>query len=95
MKKKFSKSKKLIERILPAKKEEAKVQIAGESGIKVKLANCCNPKSEDAIKAYITKNKGATVHKIDCKELEKIQKKQPQKIVEANWLIKNRFTKWL
>jgi len=82
------KKKKFIERILTIKKEEAKVQIAGQSGIKVKLAKCCNPKIGDAIKAYITKNEGATVHKADCKELEKIQKNQPQKIIEADWLTK-------
>jgi len=82
------KKKKLLEMILPIKKEEAKVQIAGQSGIKVKLAKCCNPKLEDTIKAYITKNEGATIHKTDCKELEKIQEKYPQKIIEANWLIK-------
>ena len=45
----------------------------------------------DQIKAYITKDRGAAVHKTDCKNMLKIQKKWPQKIIEASWKTKVKF----
>lgn len=67
------------------KKSAGAVFLAGQSGIQANLAKCCEPKLEEEIKAYITKSRGASVHKIGCKNLIKAQKKWPQKIVEASW----------
>ena len=61
------------------------VSLAGQTGLQIYLAKCCSPRSGDPIKAYITKNRGASVHKANCKNLIRVQKKWPQKIVEASW----------
>jgi len=61
------------------------VSVAGETGMKIYMAKCCNPKPDQEIKGYITQNKGASVHKADCQNLLRIQKKWPQKIIEATW----------
>jgi len=61
------------------------ISLAGQSGIQIRLAKCCQPHPGDEIKAYITKTKGATIHKTDCKNLINAKKKWPQKIIEANW----------
>ena len=71
-----------------APKTEMVVSLAGETGIQIHLAKCCLPKPEEKIKAYITKGRGATVHKADCRSMEEIQKKWPQKIIEASWVKK-------
>lgn len=65
------------------------VSLAGETGIQIHMAKCCKPESEDKIKAYITKDRGATVHKADCQEMKEIQKKWPQKVIEATWVKKS------
>ncbi|MFH1424036.1 MAG: RelA/SpoT family protein [Candidatus Nealsonbacteria bacterium] len=69
-------------------KAEMIVSLAGETGIQKHLAKCCLPKPEEKIKAYITKDRGAVVHRADCKEMEEIQKKWPQKVIEAGWVKK-------
>ena len=71
-----------------APKIEMVVSLAGETGIQIHLAKCCHPKPEEKIKAYVTKDRGATVHKADCREMKEIQKKWPQKIIEAKWVKK-------
>ncbi len=67
------------------------VSLAGQTGMKIYLAKCCSPQPNDQIKAYITKDRGAAIHKTDCKNMLKIQKKWPQKIIEASWKTKVKF----
>jgi GTP pyrophosphokinase len=59
--------------------------LAGEKGLQVYLAKCCSPQPGDSITAYITKTKGASIHRPDCLNVILAQKKWPQKIVEATW----------
>ncbi len=66
-------------------RKQAKVFIGGETGYLINLAKCCSPKPGDKIQAYITKNQGASVHKIDCGNLKRLQKKWPQKVIMASW----------
>ena len=64
------------------------VTLSGETGILTHLAKCCYPYPPDEIKAYITKNQGASIHKIDCPILKNMKKKWPQRVVEASWIKK-------
>ena len=65
------------------------VSLAGEKGMKVCLAKCCNPQITQEIKAYVTQNRGASIHKTDCPNLIRVQKKWPQKIIGATWYAQN------
>ena len=78
---------KLRPRLRPEKKpkEDLIVSLAGQTGMQMFLAKCCQPQANDKIKAYITKDRGAAVHKADCKNIKEVQKKWPQKIIEAGW----------
>jgi len=67
------------------KKEVEGISLAGEKGIKIYLAKCCSPQPGDEIRAWITKERGASIHKIDCPNLIQAQKKWPQRIIEAFW----------
>ena len=66
-------------------KSEMVVSLAGETGLQIYLAKCCSPKPEEEIKAYVTKDRGASVHKVGCHNLLRAQKKWPKKIIEASW----------
>lgn len=56
--------------------------IQGESGLLTFLAKCCQPTINDPIKAYITRSRGARIHKADCPE---IKKKKRGRVANANW----------
>jgi GTP pyrophosphokinase len=81
----FRPKKSFFERILKKDQKEKKVFLAGQTGIKIRLAKCCSPKPEDKIKAYITGREGAAVHKENCSNFLKLEKKWPQRIIEASW----------
>ncbi len=61
------------------------VSLGGQTDIQIHLAKCCSPQTDDQVQAYITRDHGATIHKVNCKNFEKVQKKWPQKTVEATW----------
>ncbi len=78
---------------LPSPKKIAKIKspkitkifLAGETGMQTNLAKCCSPQIGDKIIGYITQNSGATIHRAGCKNLKRLQKKWPQKVIEASW----------
>jgi GTP pyrophosphokinase len=74
-----------------AKKAEAGVQekfppdefrliAEGEKNVQLNLAQCCNPHPGDEIIGYITRGKGITVHRIDCKNLKALKDYEKRKI---------------
>lgn len=67
------------------KKERTVVSLEGQKGILINMAKCCSPKPGDKIIAYITKNQGATIHKIDCVNAKKMKEKRRQRIIKATW----------
>ena len=86
IKRKFFIFKKLIPlRKKPGKPKVQKVYLGKETGFSINLAKCCSPQSGDEIKAFISKEKGASIHKVDCENIKKLQKKWPQKIIDASW----------
>ncbi|MDP3991132.1 MAG: RelA/SpoT family protein [Candidatus Nealsonbacteria bacterium] len=71
---------------LPKKpKTKMAISLSGHTDIRSHLAKCCSPKEGDELKAYITQNHTIAIHKADCKDFLKLQKKWPQKTIEAKW----------
>lgn len=61
------------------------IYIAGQSGILVHMAKCCDPKSGDDVRAYLSKYRSIVLHQASCKEFQKLAKASPDKIIEAHW----------
>jgi len=62
-----------------------RVALAGQKGMQVFLAKCCLPQPGQQVKAYITRNRGASIHKENCINLIRAQQKWPYKVIEATW----------
>ena len=56
--------------------------LAGEPGMLVRFARCCNPVPGDEIVGYITRGRGVAVHKADCINAINFE---PERIVEVSW----------
>jgi len=68
------------------KKSEANhISLAGQKGMLVHIAKCCNPKPGDDVSAYLAQKRSAVLHRTSCVNLKNISKKFPEKIIDASW----------
>ncbi len=61
------------------------VVVAGISDLLTQMARCCKPVPNDPIIGYITKGRGVTVHRQDCRMIRKLGAAQPERLLEVNW----------
>jgi GTP pyrophosphokinase len=59
------------------------VTILGLSGVLTAMARCCNPVPGDPIVGYITRGRGATIHRRDCPNALRI--KDRERLVQVGW----------
>jgi GTP diphosphokinase / guanosine-3',5'-bis(diphosphate) 3'-diphosphatase len=67
------------------KKKSPGVIVKGESNVLVRFAKCCNPVPGDPIVGYITKGRGVSIHRSDCKNIDYLLKNKENKVVEVSW----------
>ena len=60
------------------------ILIEGHRNMAVTFAKCCDPQTGDAVIGYITKRQGITVHRPDCRLLEK-SGRDSNRMVAASW----------
>lgn len=77
--------KKKGEKELIKKEGPKQIYLAGQKGMLIHVAKCCNPQPGDKVKAYITKYRAAVLHRTSCSNFKKIAEKFPEKIIDASW----------
>ncbi len=73
------------EKIKLSKDNIRHISIAGQRGMLVHIAKCCNPQPGDNVGAYLAKNRATVLHKLSCSNFKKISEKFPEKVIEASW----------
>jgi len=61
------------------------VTVVGLKGILTNIAKCCNPVPGDEIVGYITRGRGATIHRKDCPNMLRMQEHDKERIVTVSW----------
>jgi GTP diphosphokinase / guanosine-3',5'-bis(diphosphate) 3'-diphosphatase len=59
------------------------ITVLGLKGILTSVARCCNPVPGDQIIGYITRGRGATIHKQDCPNILRL--KEHERLVKVTW----------
>jgi GTP pyrophosphokinase len=65
----------------------------GDSGILVvgidrlltQLSKCCKPVPPDAIRGFVTRGKGVSIHREDCPSLKRLSERHPERLIDAQW----------
>jgi guanosine-3',5'-bis(diphosphate) 3'-pyrophosphohydrolase len=64
----------------------ARLQVAGVSGLLTKLANCCCPLPGDEVIGFVSRGKGVIVHRTDCQNIVRFRAQDRERIVAVNWV---------
>jgi guanosine-3',5'-bis(diphosphate) 3'-pyrophosphohydrolase len=59
------------------------IDVVGLKGLLTTMAKCCNPTPGDEIVGYITRGRGATVHKRDCPNI--LRTSERERLVQVTW----------
>ncbi len=61
------------------------VNVVGLKGLLTTMARCCNPAPGDQIIGYITRGRGATIHRQDCPNILRLGLKDRERLVRVDW----------
>lgn len=61
------------------------IRVSGIDNLLVRLAHCCNPVPGDAIIGYITRGRGVSVHREDCRNIGSWREKEQDRLIEVAW----------
>lgn len=67
----------------PQQKVTKQLTVQGIPGLYHKMAACCNPIPPEPIVGYITRGRGITIHRSDCKTLLMVSEKE--RLIEVAW----------
>lgn len=59
------------------------IRVMGLKGIATTMGKCCNPMPGDEIVGYITRGRGATIHRQDCPNILRVNEKE--RLVRVSW----------
>lgn len=82
---------KLISKNSEAKENEYKsnanngIIVKGMNNLLVRFAKCCNPVPGDEIVGYVTKGRGVSIHRKDCKNVSQLENNSENKMLEVSW----------
>ena len=62
---------------------DTQVTVLGLKGLLTTMARCCNPAPGDDIVGYITRGRGATIHRRDCPNVLRVEDKE--RLVRVSW----------
>ncbi len=67
----------------PDPSELSSIQVLGTSNVLVRLAKCCNPVHGEPAVGYVTRGRGVSIHRANCRTI--LNEKDRDRLVEVNW----------
>ncbi len=61
------------------------ILIVGVDRLLTGLARCCKPAPPDGIVGFVTRGKGISIHRRNCSNVGRMQERQPERIITAEW----------
>jgi guanosine-3',5'-bis(diphosphate) 3'-pyrophosphohydrolase len=59
--------------------------VGGVTGLLTRLANCCCPLPGDAIVGFISRGRGAIVHRADCPNIARYRERESERLITVSW----------
>ncbi len=61
------------------------VLVVGVDSLLTQLAKCCKPAPPDAIRGFVTRGKGVSVHRADCVNLREMAARNGDRLIDVDW----------
>ncbi|MFA9273656.1 MAG: bifunctional (p)ppGpp synthetase/guanosine-3',5'-bis(diphosphate) 3'-pyrophosphohydrolase [Candidatus Aquirickettsiella gammari] len=61
------------------------VLVVGTDGLMTQLARCCKPAPPDDIVGFVTRGKGVSIHRLNCKNFAEMRNKAPERVIQTTW----------
>ncbi|NYT23089.1 bifunctional (p)ppGpp synthetase/guanosine-3',5'-bis(diphosphate) 3'-pyrophosphohydrolase [Alcaligenaceae bacterium] len=61
------------------------VLVVGVDSLLTQLARCCRPAPPDAIRGFVTRGRGVSIHRSDCPSYAALAARQPERLIEVEW----------
>lgn len=62
------------------------IQIEGVGNLMHNMAQCCQPVPGDDIAGYITRARGVSIHRQDCRQFINLQRQSPERVIQVRWV---------
>ena len=69
----------------PQTKTSPGVKVKGVDNILIRFSQCCNPLPGDEIIGFVTRGRGVSIHRTDCRELIGLSLKDKDRLIEVQW----------
>ncbi|MEW6573463.1 MAG: bifunctional (p)ppGpp synthetase/guanosine-3',5'-bis(diphosphate) 3'-pyrophosphohydrolase [Bacillota bacterium] len=61
------------------------VRVHGVGDLLIRLAHCCNPVPGDPIVGYVTRGRGVSVHRSDCRNVSAWREQENERLIDVSW----------
>ncbi|WP_313070173.1 bifunctional (p)ppGpp synthetase/guanosine-3',5'-bis(diphosphate) 3'-pyrophosphohydrolase [Melaminivora sp.] len=61
------------------------VLVVGIDSLMTQLAKCCRPAPPDPISGFVTRGKGVSVHRSDCRNFREMMARNAERVIEVQW----------
>jgi GTP pyrophosphokinase len=71
-------------RVVPPKSQSG-VLVVGVDSLLTQLSKCCRPAPPDPISGYVTRGKGVSIHRDDCRNFQSLVTRNGERVIEVRW----------
>ena len=61
------------------------VLVVGVDSLMTQLAKCCKPAPPDDIRGFVTRGKGVSVHRADCRNFHEMAARNAERVIDVQW----------
>ncbi|NLM20810.1 MAG: bifunctional (p)ppGpp synthetase/guanosine-3',5'-bis(diphosphate) 3'-pyrophosphohydrolase [Peptococcaceae bacterium] len=69
----------------PPTKTSSGVKVKGVDNVLIRFSQCCNPLPGDEIIGFVTRGRGVSIHRTDCRELIGLSIRDKDRLIEVQW----------
>jgi GTP pyrophosphokinase len=63
----------------------SQILVVGVDKLMTQMGRCCKPIPPDAIAGFVTRGRGVSIHRLECKSFRHLAERHPERLISAEW----------